>query len=141
MCCVSACGHETAATTTITTTNTATIITTTTSTTTTTTRLTSKGILGVGIAAGLLPCPSALVVLLSAIALHRVGLGLALIVAFSVGLAATITAIGLVAVLARRAFGRLSLNGPVVRALPAVSAALILAVGVAITVKALPGVL
>ncbi len=104
-------------------------------------RLSSKGILGVGIAAGLLPCPSALVVLLSAIALHRVGLGLALIVAFSVGLAATITAIGLVAVLARRAFGRLSLNGPVVRALPAVSAALILAVGVAITVKALPGVL
>jgi ABC-type nickel/cobalt efflux system permease component RcnA len=103
--------------------------------------LTSKGILGVGIAAGLLPCPSALVVLLSAIALHRVGLGLALIVAFSVGLAATITAIGLVAVLARRAFGRLSLDGTVIRALPAVSAALILAVGVVITAKALPGVL
>lgn len=104
-------------------------------------RLTSRGILGVGVAAGLLPCPSALVVLLSAIALHRVGLGLALIVAFSVGLAATITAIGLVAVLAQRAFGRLSLNGPVVRMLPAVSAALILAVGVVITVKALPGVI
>jgi ABC-type nickel/cobalt efflux system permease component RcnA len=103
--------------------------------------LTSKGIVGVGVAAGLLPCPSALVVLLSAIALHRIGLGLALIVAFSVGLAATITAIGLVAVLARRAFGRLSLNGPVLHALPAVSAALILAVGVVITVKALPGVL
>ena len=103
--------------------------------------LTSRGILGVGIAAGLLPCPSALVVLLSAIALHRVGLGLALIVAFSVGLAATITGIGLVAVFARRAFGRLSLNGPVIRALPAVSAALILVVGIAITAKALPGVL
>ena len=103
--------------------------------------LTSRGILGVGVAAGLLPCPSALVVLLSAIALHRVGLGLALIVAFSVGLAATITAIGLVAVLARRAFGRLSLNGPVVRALPAVSAALILAVGVVITARAIPGVM
>jgi nickel/cobalt exporter len=103
--------------------------------------LTSRGIIGVGVAAGLLPCPSALVVLLSAIALHRVGLGLALIVAFSVGLAATITAIGLVAVLARRAFGRLSLNGPVVRALPAVSAALILAVGVVITARAIPGVI
>jgi ABC-type nickel/cobalt efflux system permease component RcnA len=103
--------------------------------------LTSKGILGVGIAAGLLPCPSALVVLLSAIALHRVGLGLALIVAFSAGLAATITAIGLVAVLARRAFGRLALDGSVVRALPALSAALILVVGVVITVRALPGVL
>ncbi len=101
---------------------------------------TSRGILGVGIAAGLLPCPSALVVLLSAIALHRVGLGLALIVAFSVGLAATITAIGLVAVYARRAFGRMSLDGPVIRALPAVSATLIVLVGVAITVRALPGV-
>lgn len=103
--------------------------------------LTSKGILGVGIAAGLLPCPSALVVLLSAIALHRIGLGLALIVAFSFGLAATITGIGLVAVYARRAFSRFSLDGPVVRILPAVSAALILTVGVVITVKALPGVL
>lgn len=103
--------------------------------------LASKGIVGIGIAAGLLPCPSALVVLLSAIALHRIGLGLVLIVAFSIGLAATITAIGLAAVLARRAFTRVSLDGPVVRAIPALSAALILAVGVAITAKALPGVL
>jgi nickel/cobalt transporter (NicO) family protein len=100
-----------------------------------------RGLLGVGVAAGLLPCPSALVVLLSAIALHRIGLGLALILAFSVGLAATITGIGLVAVLARRAFGRLQLDGPLVRALPAVSAALILALGVGLTLNALPEVL
>jgi nickel/cobalt transporter (NicO) family protein len=98
------------------------------------------GLLGVGIAAGLLPCPSALVVLLSAIALHRVGLGLALIVAFSLGLAATITTIGLIAVLARRAFGRLRLDGPLVRALPAASALVVLAVGVGITLNALPEV-
>jgi len=98
------------------------------------------GLLGVGVAAGLLPCPSALVVLLSAIALHRVGLGLALIVAFSVGLAATITGIGLVAVLARRAFGRLSFDGPLVRALPAASALVVLGVGVGITLNALPEV-
>jgi nickel/cobalt transporter (NicO) family protein len=100
-----------------------------------------RGLLGVGIAAGLLPCPSALVVLLSAIALHRIGLGLALILAFSLGLAATITGIGLIAVLARRAFGRLSLDGPLVRALPAVSALIILGVGVGITVNALPDVI
>ena len=99
------------------------------------------GLLGVGVAAGLLPCPSALVVLLGAIALHRVGLGLALILAFSVGLAATVTAVGLVAVLARRAFSRLSLNGRLVRTLPAVSALVILAVGIGITVNALPEVL
>ena len=99
-----------------------------------------RGLLGVGVAAGLLPCPSALVVLLSAIALHRVGFGLALILAFSLGLAATITSIGLVAVLAKRAFSRLSLNGRVVRLLPAASALVILAVGIGITLKALPEV-
>jgi nickel/cobalt transporter (NicO) family protein len=102
--------------------------------------LTSRGILGVGIAAGLLPCPSALVVLLSAIALHRVAFGLALIVAFSVGLAITITAIGLVAVLARQMFTRIALDGPVMRALPAVSAAVIVVVGVVITARAVPGI-
>jgi len=102
--------------------------------------LTNRGILGVGIAAGILPCPSALVVLLSAIALHRVGFGLALIVAFSFGLACTVTGIGLVAVLARRAFGRVSLEGRIVKTLPALSALVILCVGVAITVRALPGV-
>ena len=100
----------------------------------------ARGLLGVGVAAGLLPCPSALVVLLSAIALHRIALGLALIFAFSVGLAATITSIGLVAVLAQRAFRRLRLDGPLVGALPSLSALLILAVGIGLTVKALPGV-
>jgi len=103
--------------------------------------LTSRGILGVGIAAGLLPCPSALVVLLSAIAVHRVGFGFALIAAFSLGLAATITCIGLIAVLARRAFSRVSFEGRIVRALPALSALVILGVGVVLTVKALPGVI
>ena len=103
--------------------------------------LTSRGILGVGVAAGLLPCPSALVVLLSAIAVHRVGFGFALIAAFSLGLAATITGIGLVAVFARRAFSRVSFEGRAVRALPALSALVILGVGVALTVKALPGVI
>ena len=122
------------------TTTTITVTTTTITATMTDAALSSKGILGVGVAAGLLPCPSALVVLLSAIALHRVGLGLALIVAFSLGLAATITSIGLVAVLARRTFGRVSLDGRLVRALPAVSAALILTVGLVITIRAVPGV-
>ena len=98
-------------------------------------------ILGIGVAAGVLPCPSALVVLLSAIALHRIGFGLALILAFSAGLAATITAVGLLAVLARRVFKRISLDGPFSRALPAVSALVILAVGIGITVNALPEVI
>lgn len=46
----------------------------------------------------LAPCPAALVVLLAAIALHRVALGMLLIVAFSIGLAATLTLLGLAVV-------------------------------------------
>jgi ABC-type nickel/cobalt efflux system permease component RcnA len=101
-------------------------------------RMTRRNVIGVGVAAGLLPCPSALVVLLGAIALHRVGFGLALIVAFSLGLAATITSLGLVVVLARGALGRFSFDGRIVRALPAVSALVIIGVGIALTVKAVP---
>jgi ABC-type nickel/cobalt efflux system permease component RcnA len=100
-----------------------------------------RGLVGVGISGGIVPCPTALVVLLAAISLHRVGYGLALIVAFSVGLAATVTGIGLVVVQAKRAFSRVRLDGPLVRALPAASAAVVLALGLAMTARALPGVL
>jgi nickel/cobalt exporter len=96
-----------------------------------------RALLGIGISAGILPCPTALVVLLAAISLHRVGYGLILIVAFSVGLAAAITSIGLLAVTARQAFSRMSFEGRIVRALPAVSAVVVLGVGVAMTVRAL----
>jgi ABC-type nickel/cobalt efflux system permease component RcnA len=44
------------------------------------------------------PCPAALVVLLAAIATHRIGWGLVLIVAFSVGLALTLTGLGVAVV-------------------------------------------
>ena len=78
--------------------------------------------------------------LLAAISLHRVGYGLLLIVAFSLGLASVITGIGLLAIGARSTFNRMSLNGPVVRALPAFSAVVIVALGVAMTIRALPGI-
>ena len=99
-----------------------------------------RGLLAVGISGGALPCPSALVVLLAAISLHRLAFGLVLIVAFSLGLALTITGIGLVAVLARSAFARRSLDGVLLRLLPAVSAVVIVVAGVAMTVHALPKV-
>jgi ABC-type nickel/cobalt efflux system permease component RcnA len=99
-----------------------------------------RGLVAVGISGGLLPCPSALVVLLAAISLHRLAFGLVLIVAFSLGLALAITGVGLVAVLARSAFSRRSFDGALVRALPALSAAVIVAAGIAMTVRALPEV-
>jgi ABC-type nickel/cobalt efflux system permease component RcnA len=98
--------------------------------------LSARSIVAVGVSGGLLPCPSALVVLLAAISLHRVGFGLLLIVAFSAGLALTITGIGLVAVLARSAFGRLRFEGRALALLPTLSALVIVAAGVGMTVRA-----
>jgi nickel/cobalt transporter (NicO) family protein len=100
----------------------------------------ARSLLAVGVSGGLLPCPSALVVLLAAISLHRVAFGLLLIVAFSAGLALTITGIGLAAVLARRAFRRVGAGGRVLGLLPAASALVIVVAGIAMTVRALPGV-
>jgi nickel/cobalt exporter len=101
----------------------------------------SRGsLLAVGISGGLLPCPSALVVLLAAISLHRVAFGMLLIVAFSAGLALSITGIGLVAVFAKQIFKRASFEGRLVRLLPAASALVILAAGLAMTARALPKV-
>ena len=99
-----------------------------------------RGLVAIGISGGLLPCPSALVVLLGAISLHRVGFGMLLVLAFSLGLALAITAVGLVAVLARRAFARFDGSGRLVATLPAVSAVVILVAGVAMTARALPKV-
>jgi nickel/cobalt transporter (NicO) family protein len=99
------------------------------------------GLLGIGISAGIIPCPTALVVLLAAISLQRVGYGLLLIVAFSVGLAVAVTSIGLLAVLARRTFSRVSFDGALVRALPALSALVVLGLGFAMTLRAVPKVL
>jgi nickel/cobalt exporter len=99
-----------------------------------------RSLVAVGVSGGLLPCPSALVVLLAAISLHRVAFGLILIVAFSAGLALTITGIGLVAVLARSSFKRIGVGGTLFSRLPAVSAVVILAAGLAMTLHALPKV-
>ncbi|HEV8686083.1 MAG TPA: sulfite exporter TauE/SafE family protein [Gaiellaceae bacterium] len=97
-----------------------------------------RGLVGVGISAGIVPCPTALVVLLAAISLHRVGYGLVLILAFSLGLAAAVTGIGLVAVTAKRFFGRLRFDGILIRALPAVSALIVIGLGVVMTARAFP---
>jgi nickel/cobalt exporter len=102
--------------------------------------LSRRSLIAVGVSGGLLPCPSALVVLLAAIALHRVVFGMLLVVAFSAGLALTITGIGLVAVLARGAFRRVSFEGRLVSLLPAASALVILAAGLVMTIHAVPHV-
>jgi nickel/cobalt exporter len=100
--------------------------------------LSPRRLLGIGVSGGIVPCPTALVVLLAAISLHRVGYGLVLILAFSLGLAAAMTAIGLVAVTAKRTFERVDFNGGVIRLLPAFSAVVVLGLGLVMTARALP---
>ena len=79
-----------------------------------------------------------MVVLLSALSLNRVGFGLLLIVAFSVGLAAVLITIGVLMVYARRVMARFTTDGPLVRRwLPLASSAVITIVGVVITFQSL----
>jgi nickel/cobalt exporter len=99
-----------------------------------------RGIFAMGTAAGLIPCPSALVVLLGAIAQGEIALGMLMIVAFSLGLAATLTLLGIAVVSAGRAMTRLNVPVRVVSILPAVSALLIVGVGLVLTVQAVPRV-
>jgi ABC-type nickel/cobalt efflux system permease component RcnA len=97
-----------------------------------------RELLALGITGGIVPCPAALVVLLSAVALGRIGFGLFLIVAFSVGLAAVLITIGVLMVYARALMTRVHGEGAVVgRWLPMASSAVVTLLGVAIALQAL----
>jgi len=101
-------------------------------------RVSWRQLLALGVTGGMVPCPAALVVLLSAVALHRIAFGLFLIAAFSVGLAAVLISIGLLMVYAGQFVSRLHGDGPLMtRWLPLASAAVITALGLVIAVRAL----
>jgi nickel/cobalt exporter len=102
------------------------------------TRQVSYGaLLTLGITGGMIPCPAALVVLLSAVALQRIAFGLLLIVAFSVGLAVVLVGTGLLFVSARGVVQRWSGNGPWLTYLPFLSPLVITPLGVVIVVRSL----
>jgi nickel/cobalt transporter (NicO) family protein len=107
--------------------------------------ITTRSLIALGVSGGIVPCPSALVVLVAAISQHRLGLGLVLILAFSIGLAATLTAVGLAVLHGGRLIQRLRperrlFGGRVAGVLPALSATLIVVAGTLITLRALPQV-
>src|SRR3984957_548242 len=90
-----------------------------------------------GITGGIIPCPAALVVLLSAFALHRIGLGFFLIIAFSLGLAAVLIGFGMLMVYGRRFIAGMRANGPLTtRWLPVASAAFMTILGAGIALRA-----
>jgi nickel/cobalt transporter (NicO) family protein len=100
-------------------------------------------LIGMGIAGGLVPSPSALVVLLGAISLGRTGFGVLLVLCYGIGMAATLTAVGLLLVHLRdrydgRMAGRLgALGGRLSGLAPALTATLVLVVGLGLALRGL----
>jgi ABC-type nickel/cobalt efflux system permease component RcnA len=90
--------------------------------------ISGRGLAALAVAGGILPSPTAFVVLTGAVAAHRVGYGLALILAFSAGLAASLMMVGLLALRARAAVGR-HLAGRWVGVVPIASALVIVGFG------------
>jgi ABC-type nickel/cobalt efflux system permease component RcnA len=118
-----------------------------------------KGLIALGLADGLTPSPTALIVLLAAVSLDRLGLGVLLIVAFSVGLATVLTLVSLVLVYLRRiadwfasrgsgvaahplvawATGNGTSEGALMTMVPGVGAIALTGVGLLLTIRALSG--
>ncbi len=97
-----------------------------------------KNLLALGVSGGLLPCPSALVLMLSAISLNRIGYGLILTIMFSIGLAATLTCVGLIFLYIGRFFENRSLaTHPIIKTLPVFSSFIIACLGAVICYQAL----
>jgi len=99
------------------------------------------GLVGMGIAGGLVPSPSALVVLLGAVALGRTAFGVVLVLAYGIGMAATLTAAGLLAVRLTERWGsrvtRVRAMQRLAGATPVVTAGLVVAVGLGLAARSL----
>lgn len=97
--------------------------------------ITLGSLIALGASGGLVPCPSALVLLLSAIALGRIGLGLVLLTAFSLGLAGVLMGIGLVVLYAKHLLpdSEKTSRHAAFRLIPVASAAIIICVGLIMT--------
>ncbi len=100
--------------------------------------VTWKNLMALGISGGLIPCPSALVLMLSAISLNRIGYGMVLTLVFSFGLAATLTAVGLAFLYVGKFFNNPSLSeNRLIKAVPVFSAFVIACVGAVICYNSL----
>lgn len=100
-------------------------------------KLSTRSLLKLGISGGIIPCPSAWILMLGAISLNRTAYGLVLILAFSLGLAAVLTVIGILFVQGGRLLARIPQSGGLLRILPVLSAAVITLIGGGIAWQAL----
>ncbi|NEO25930.1 MAG: hypothetical protein F6K03_03280 [Kamptonema sp. SIO4C4] len=96
-----------------------------------------KDIFALGVSGGLVPCPAALVLLLTTVAVGHTALGLALVSVFSLGLALTLTALGLLLVNMKRVFQHFPASPRLVKMLPVASAGVIAVIGFGVTIQAI----
>jgi ABC-type nickel/cobalt efflux system permease component RcnA len=98
-------------------------------------------ILGMGVAGGLVPSPSAVVVLLGAVALGRTVFGVLLVVAYGVGMAATLTTVGYLVAKTPRRLGRVrgladsQVAARLSAVAPLLTAGLVVLVGLGLTLR------
>jgi len=101
-------------------------------------QLSWAGLVALGASGGLVPCESALILLLSAIALGRIGLGLLLLVAFSLGLAIVLMGIGMIVLFAKHLIPQKRTRGSAaVGWIPVFSGGVVVCVGLIMTAVSL----
>jgi ABC-type nickel/cobalt efflux system permease component RcnA len=97
--------------------------------------ITPASLIALGISGGMVPCPSALILMLSAIALGHPGVGLVLLVGFSTGLALVLMAFGMLAIYAKQLLpaNDRAMRNPIFRMIPVFSAVIVIVLGLAMT--------
>jgi ABC-type nickel/cobalt efflux system permease component RcnA/Tol biopolymer transport system component len=95
-----------------------------------------RSLIPLAISGGLVPCPDAIAILLIAATINRIGFGLSLIVAFSLGLAVVLVAIGILIVQGKRLFERLQWFNKAAYIMPIISAMIVLGAGIVLSVSA-----
>jgi nickel/cobalt transporter (NicO) family protein len=98
-------------------------------------RVSLGSLIALGVSGGLVPCPSALILMLSAIALGRPGLGLILLIGFSAGLALVLMGIGAIAVYAKHLLpaSKGVVSKPLYRLIPVLSSVVVICLGLVMT--------
>jgi nickel/cobalt exporter len=97
----------------------------------------AASLVALGLAGGMVPSASALVLLLGAVAAHRPELGVVFVAAFGVGMAATLVAAGVALVAAGHVLVRAPAAARLVRLVPLATAIAVLAVGLGLTAQSL----
>ncbi len=95
-----------------------------------------KSLLAMGISGGIVPCPSALALMLIAISINKAALGIVLVSAFSLGLASVLIVLGLFAISASSIFQKIDSEKRFLKIAPVVSAIAVIIIGIVISVAA-----